>query len=260
MLSITTDYLASRGDATPYLRRIAAAGFTHVHWCHEWNSDYEYSPAEIAAIQESLTACGLQLLDLHGSAGHTHRWFAPTDSERQAGIGLVQNRIAMAAQLGSPTIVMHAHAGFLDPLRRSLDTLQPFARQHGVRIAIENEAEFVTPRQLLSEYPPEFLGLCYDSGHGNIADRHGLDELETLTDRLIAVHLHDNDGRGDQHRLMFNGTVDWPRLAQLLARSSYQRGVNSETEMRNTGITDEVDFLAQAYAAGQRFAAMLAAS
>ncbi len=31
MLSITPDYVESTGDPQPYLERIAAAGFTHIH-------------------------------------------------------------------------------------------------------------------------------------------------------------------------------------------------------------------------------------
>ena len=119
--------------------------------------------------------------------------------------------------------------------------------------------KLATPRQLLSEDPAEYLGLCYDSGHGNIVGRQGLGDLEALTDRLIALHLHDNDGTGDQHKLMFTGTVDWPRLAKLIARSSYRQCVSSESVMRNSGITVEEEFLAQAFAAGNRFATMIAA-
>ena len=259
-LAITTDYLTDHGDAAPYLRRIAAAGFTHVHWCHEWNTDYEYGSAEIGSIQKCFTECGLQLLDLHGSAGKTRRWFAPDETERRAGVALVRNRIEMTARLGGQTVVMHAHPNLLDPLRRSLDELQPVARQYGVRIAIENEVRFSAPRQLLSEYPPEFLGLCYDSGHGNIADRRGLDELATLIDRLIALHLHDNDGTADQHKLPFTGTVDWPRLAQLIARSSYRQCVSLEVVMRNSGIIEEDVFLARAFAAGEQLIGLIAAT
>jgi len=259
MLSITTDYVTGRGDAIPFLRRIAAVGFTHVHWCHEWDTDYVYDSAELAGIQKCFAECNLKLLDLHGSAGLTRRWFAVDEAERQAGVALVQNRIEMTARLGGQTVVMHAPAGFLDSLRRSLDALQPIANHHGIRIAIENLDEFASPRQLISEYPPEYLGLCYDSGHGNLANQRGLDELATLTDRLIALHLHDNDGTGDQHKLMYTGTVDWPRLAKLIARSSYRQCVSSEAMMRNTGITVEEEFLAQAFAAGNRFAAMIAA-
>ena len=45
----------------------------------------------------------------------------------------------------------------------------------------------------------------------------GLDWLDKLKGRLSSIHLHDNDGRSDQHRIPFTGTVDWPRLAGLIA-------------------------------------------
>ena len=32
-LSMTSDYVPASGCPEPYLRSIAAAGFTHVHWC-----------------------------------------------------------------------------------------------------------------------------------------------------------------------------------------------------------------------------------
>ena len=106
MLSITTDYVTGRGDAIPFLRRIAAVGFTHVHWCHEWDTDYVYDSAELAGIQKCFAECNLKLLDLHGSAGLTRRWFAVDEAERQAGVALVQNRIEMTARLGGQTVVM----------------------------------------------------------------------------------------------------------------------------------------------------------
>ena len=68
MLSMTTDYFADTGSAEPYLRRIAEAGFTRVHWCHEWNSDYLYSGDEVRQIGRWLDECGLKMLDLHASA------------------------------------------------------------------------------------------------------------------------------------------------------------------------------------------------
>jgi sugar phosphate isomerase/epimerase len=95
------------------------------------------------------------------------------------------------------------------------------------------------------------VGLCYDSGHGNKGE-DGLRHLDRLKHRLIAVHLHDNDGTADQHLIPFTGTVDWERLAQILSCSPYTGPVNIETMMHKTGLTDEGDFLARTYAAATR--------
>ena len=264
-LSITTDYAASTGSPAPYLERIGAAGFTHIHWCHQWDTDFIYSRWEIDQIAAWLGAAGLQLLDLHASAGREKGWCSEVEYERRSGVELVTNRLEMTSQLGGEVIILHvpaqpaepaARAGYLAPVHRSLDELEPAARRLGVRLAIEN-GDFRTIEPLLDAYPPSYLGLCYDSGHGNMAG-DGLDRLEANRDRLISVHLHDNNGRDDQHRKVFSGTIDWPRLAQILATSAYRRCVSMEVIQANTGIERETDFLAQVREDGVRLSGMIA--
>jgi sugar phosphate isomerase/epimerase len=257
MLSITTDYAKDTGDPLPYLKRIADAGFSHIHWCHHWNTDFIYSRCEIEQIRKWLEEYGLQLLDLHASAGSEKNWSSSQEYQRLAGVELVRNRIEMTAYLSADVIIMHVPS---DPdsvtVRKSLDELEQFARERSVRIAIEN-GSFPAIRKLLSEYDPEYVGLCYDCGHGNTSP-DGLDNLESLKDRLISVHLHDNDGTGDQHKLMFMGTVDWERLARIMAESAYEKCVSMEVSMRRSGIEDETIFLAKAFETGTRFSGMIA--
>jgi len=269
MLSMTTDYAADTGCPEPYLRRIAEAGFTHVHWCHHWNTDFVYSPAEVDQVAAWLREFGLGVTDIHASAGREKAWCSERAYERLAGVELVTNRIDLAARLASDVIIMHLPAQPVDEelkaaywarLRRSLDGLEPLARDRGVRIALENLSpteSFDTIEMVLSQCSPDVLGLCYDSGHGNISG-HGLDRLERLKDRLISLHLHDNDASGDQHKLLFSGTVDWPRLAGIIARSSYAKWVSMETTMGNTSIADEAHFLARAFETGTVFGRMIA--
>ncbi len=264
MLSMTTDYFTSTGCAAPYLRRIAEAGFARVHWCHEWDSDYLYPDEEIRRIGLWLDDCGLKMLDLHASAGKQMAWASGSEESRRAGVELVRNRIEMAARLGCGVIIMHlggAAAGeaiAAAPVRRSLDELESVARRRGVRIAIENMRDdtFDACRVLFALYGPEYLGLCYDSGHGNIGGK-GLDHLDAVKDRLISVHLHDNDGSADRHDIIFNGTVDWPRLARILASSGYTECVSTESNMGKSEIRDERRWLQKAHAACAAFAQMI---
>jgi len=255
-LSVTTDYAKDTGDPSPYLRRIADAGFTHVHWCHEWNTDFLYSLPEIEQVRGWLAGCGLRVLDLHGSVGPQRNWAAACEDERLAGVELARNRIEMTARLGADVTVMHIpEQPGCEPLRRSLAELEHLARALGVRIAIENGA-FDAIGQVLAEHGPDYLGLCYDAGHGNLT-ASGLDCLDRIKDRLIAVHLHDNDGSADQHNLPFSGTVDWARLARIMAASAYTKCVSLEVSMRSSGIADEPAFLARAFEAGTRISLMV---
>lgn len=267
MLSIATDYARDTGCPQRDLERIAAAGFTHIHWCHQWNTDFVYMPSEIVQIARWLHDCGLRLNDLHASDGVEKRWYAPQAYAREAGVELVRNRLRMTAELGADVIVMHmgdvpgppAHAqAYWDALFQSLDDLAPDAAACGVRIAIENGV-FAHLRRVLERYPADYVGLCYDAGHGNLSG-DGLRELDALKHRLIAVHLHDNDGHTDQHKPLFSGTIDWPRLAALLAASSYAKPLNMEVGIRNSGIADETVFLERAFQEGARLASLIAAA
>jgi hypothetical protein len=105
-ISMTTDYLADEGDPSPYLRRIADVGFTHVHWCHHWNTDYLYARSEVDQIAHWLAEFGLTLLNVHGSNGREKCWYAPEEYRRRAGVELVANRRRWR-RLGSDVVIMH---------------------------------------------------------------------------------------------------------------------------------------------------------
>jgi sugar phosphate isomerase/epimerase len=175
----------------------------------------------------------------------------------------------MASRLSSDVVVMHVprepegseeNSQFWTRVQRSLDALRPFALDRGVQIAIENlhPDNFHTLAKLLSRFGPDFLGICYDSGHGNMdICPDGLDNLVELKHRLIAMHLNDNDGSGDQHNPLFSGQVDWARLARIIADSSYTKCINMELTMHGSGFKDERLFLAEAFDTGMAFAAMV---
>ena len=260
MLSITTDYARDTGNPEADLKNIAEVGFTHIHWCHHWNTDFIYSQYEIDQIKKWLNKYNLTLCDLHASDGKEKKWNSNKEYERLAGVELVKNRIDMTAQLGSDVIIMHADE-YSNPLKKSLDELENYAEKHNVRIAVEN-GKFSILEKILSDYSPEYIGLCYDCGHGNMIKNHeginNLDKLDTLKDRLISIHLHDNDGIKDQHKPLFSGTIDWNKLAKIIASSSYNKCVSMELSIKNSGITDENIFLNNAFKEGMQLTEMIA--
>jgi len=267
MLSMTSDYAADTGCPGPYLQRIAEAGFTHVHWCHHWSTDFLYADSEVEQIARWFTEFGLELTDLHASAGQEKGWVSYREYERLAGVELVRNRIDMTARLGADVIILHlpgppasteSQAAYWDRVWESLDALRRPAEAAGVRIAIEN-GNFNDIERVLAHYDDSYVGLCYDSGHGNMLP-DGLDRLERLEDRLISIHLHDNNGREDQHKIPFTGTIDWPRLTRIIAESAYTKWVSLETTTRHAGIADEAAFLAAAHQAASGLAEMIEAA
>ncbi len=273
-IGINTDFLKSTGSPEKYLRFIAEAGFTHIHWCHQWDTDFLYSSHEIKQIGKWLKTYGLQLQDIHASAGMEKAWYELDEYIRKSGVELIINRIEMFSGLGGTGgLALHSPCfrrvykadnsklpQYMQSVKRSLDELMPVLEKHHAVIAIENMANdfFETIEELTAAYPADKIGITYDSGHGNYGYARGLQHLEKNKDRLKVLHLNDNNGTIDSHQLPFYGTVDWEKLTGIIAGSSYSGPLSFEVSMRympdffNPGLKEQPDemtrkFLVEAY-------------
>lgn len=256
---MTSDYVQGFGAPEPYLRQIAQVGFTHVHWCHQWNTDFMYTAVEVSHIESVFRSAGLQLLNLHASAGVEKNPASELEYERMAGVELVRNRLEMTARLGGEAVILHAPQMDSSAFRRSLDELQGDFLRSKIRLALENTGpNFPALQGYLRDYPPEYLGLCYDSGHGNLPDFAPFrTALLEQANRIYAFHLHDNDGLSDQHKLPFSGTTDWGYVARLITDSACGDSINLESNMRQYKGIDEMEHLRDAWAGAQKLGTLV---
>jgi len=102
----------------------------------------------------------------------------------------------------------------------SLEELALFARQRGVEILLENiPNELSTAERLESFNAVTHLKLNYvfDTGHANLAGSIA-GEYETMQARIRSLHVHDNNGKDDQHLLPFSAgaTTNWQETMNLL--------------------------------------------
>ena len=102
----------------------------------------------------------------------------------------------------------------------SLDELGVFARQRGVEILIENipnELSTAERLNLFSEITHLKLNYVFDTGHANMATGVA-SEFELMKARIRSLHVHDNDGKDDQHLapMAEGGTIDWVSTMDLL--------------------------------------------
>jgi len=103
-----------------------------------------------------------------------------------------------------------------------------FASDHGINAAIENVPEpfpFVMKsvedfKRFYSEVN-EDIGLVLDIGHANINREIEL-FLTTFADKIVHMHVHDNDGKSDQHLGIGHGNVNWENTAALIKKISYR--------------------------------------
>ena len=268
------------------LRLIAEAGFTHVNWNCDAGHSYIYAPSEIEFIGQLLEESGLRAWSIHGSNGQSNvsevisrdarscvletrkNFLSPIEWQRQAGLDLIRNRLTLAKRIGAPNVVMHveltdavmmdndAKLAAFEVIHRSFDDLRDDCESAGVRIAVENlpQMQLAHTLELLSRiferHPESQIGLCYDSGHAELADPHGFQILEAFGERLITTHLHDNHGATDDHLLPWDGVIDWDRLLDLIAGTPCPLPLNFETPYKFYGhgySVSETAFYSRAY-------------
>lgn len=132
--------------------------------------------------------------------------------------------LRFAAELGASQVVLHP--GFVgspafsrntakERAKEAIVRLAEVAKSLGVRLAMENvgyggqsiytEEEFCT---VLDDVDP-VVGYLIDLGHAHLNNWNIPELIEKVAPRLLALHIHDNNGEGDQHLPIFEGTIDW---------------------------------------------------
>ena len=265
-LSIGSTFSGTEENPEHYLQLIADAGFTHVLWSHNWCTNYVYTKNEIKQIGNWLNNAGLKLLDIHASDGGEKNLGSADESFRKAGVEFITNRLKMAAELNGSSVMIHLpRNGYTDPLRKSLDDIQKVSHITGIKLAFENtvwpecyNASFDIMKEIFQDYSSDYFGICYDSGHENLFKNKQIpyDYLNHFKDKLISLHLHDNDGNGDGHWLPFTGNIDWERSIKFISESSYNGPINLETSL-NIGQQTVKNLLNGGYAAGVKLSDML---
>lgn len=272
---------------------VREAGFTHINWNPDAGSSYMLAHAEIDFAAQMVRDAGLKVKSLHASNGRnpvsevcTRKNATPAPEtrkdigssyewQRQSGVELLQNRIDLAAAMGSPDVVLHidiadevfrsqeSETNFFTSLWRSLDELQPFCRARGVKIAVEtlmmaSATSWLRLYELLfSRYPMDFIGLCLDIGHWHIVAGKNLSILEHYGERLIATHIHDNLGATDDHLLPFLGVIDWDMVTTAIAATPCKMPLNFETPHDRSNLP-ELPFYKRAHAVALRLERIIA--
>ena len=82
-----------------------------------------------------------------------------------------------------------------------------------------------------------------------------LDYLQNYQDKLICLHLHDNDGTDDQHLLPYDGTVNWNLVVDILKDCNYNGPITLELYYRKDYLKDNIKtFYKEGYERGQKIA------
>jgi sugar phosphate isomerase/epimerase len=103
----------------------------------------------------------------------------------------------------------------------ALEEIKLFAGERGVEVLLENIPNQLSSAERLLNFLDQThlkMNFCLDVGHANM--REGVSTAyKILKGRIRSTHLHDNDGKEDNHLWPFfseGGTIDWPETMKLL--------------------------------------------
>ena len=187
---------------------------------------------------------------------------AVNERVREDAMAQMQLAIEVAGRLNLDYVVAHATGSTegMMTTREHHRHFQAFKRmaswcqEAGTTLTIENasnlheiDACIKMVHMLRDEGFP--VGMTFDTGHANISrlgkeppyKKYGnvVDALMACNDILQNVHLHNNDGTGDQHQGLRNGTIDLETCISRLKEADYKGSLSMETRSNEQELADD---------------------
>lgn len=199
-----------------------------------------------------------KLIDIADSYGVTfEQAHAPFPSAREGNAEFnafmfekLKKAIEVAGILDAKIIVVHPVQFSTDQKERNLElyrSLEPFAAEYGVRIALENMwgrkeidgVNKIVPNvcSVASEFNDYFDSLnssnfttCLDLGHCGLVGDDAASMIRDMNSRLGCLHIHDNDFIHDSHTLPYTMKMDWDSILNALGEVDYKGNFTYEAD------------------------------
>ncbi len=235
-LVLSTHLFVKHRLTTVWLERTWDAGFGAVEiFCARQHIDY-YDKAQIAELGHWFRDSQLKMHSLHSPMYSDDVWgrsgpqavidiTEPAKAKRMHMVDEVKRALEMADVVPFRYLIQHLGvAGQEYDQRRwdsafsSLEEIKSFAGQRGVEVLLENTQNALSSAERLNDFLAQThlrLNYCFDIGHAHMAN--GIQaEFELMKERIRSTHIHDNDGKADQHLFPGQGSIDWSEAMRLL--------------------------------------------
>lgn len=166
---------------------------------------------------------------------HPPAWDINLTSEnkaiREASFLEYKKAIEFAGKIDAQHVVIHPGFCFAPQFSKEtgrqrakmyIQQLCEIAKPLHVTLAIENVGYNGTSLFTQKEYEAFLEGVdssakyLIDVGHANLNGWDIASAIYHVKDRLAGLHLHDNDGKSDQHLPVGEGTIDWSSIFDVL--------------------------------------------
>lgn len=134
----------------------------------------------------------------------------------------IKSMIYKLSQRNVKVFVIHSYYKFVEVSQniiiKNLTEISQYAIQNGCEILIEN-VDYFNQDKFVFENMRAITKLCYDIGHENAFYKAEEKDylLKNFSTDIRALHLHDNNGEQDEHKIPFsdNCNVDFTKLKKI---------------------------------------------
>jgi sugar phosphate isomerase/epimerase len=229
---------------------IKQAGFDNVIlW---WGDEFDHEIGSKELLPDMAKEVDLHIENVHMTFQRANALWEDTE-ETTISINDHISCIESCNSHGIPMMVMHLSKGYTPPEKseKGLDNIIKIvecAEKNDIFIAIENIERMDYTDYVLDNIKSDKLRLCYDSGHDKCFVKSGF--LEKYADKIITLHLHDNDGTSDHHMIPGDGTIDWSYITNALKDANYTGAITLECTNKGFDIYNKLtpeEYLEKAY-------------
>ncbi|MBO3763377.1 MAG: sugar phosphate isomerase/epimerase [Thermoproteota archaeon] len=201
-------------------------------------------------LNEALASVDIKATQIHGPFGEIdYQLGSLNESVRAGAIKRIINWIKNINKTSIEVLVLHTNLiqtdynlnseSFLHKIKEinliNFSEVVKSAQDFGVKIAIENRLEQTFGAfpndliELVDEINNDYVGICLDTGHANVNGIQPSKAVRMFEERLIATHVHDNNGKEDQHLLPLLGNIKWADFIAALNDIHYNIPIIVET-------------------------------
>lgn len=201
---------------------------------------------------------GLEIENIHAPV-HEQNCLSLDNSEGESVYHTYQQCIEDCFVYDVPTMVIHLPNDKYPINELGLKRLERIvykAEDKNIQIAFENLDNIKNLDKVLETFQSKKIGYCYDCcHHQNYAPN--VDLLHKYGDRLMALHLHDNGGKHNQHQLPFDGNINWEDVIRQIVLTGYEGATTLEPMNWDYENLSIYEFLDRAYQKAKKLNAMI---
>lgn len=197
----------------------------------------------IAGAAEILKEKGIAIRSFHAPFGAGGNLSNPDAEQRAGAVKMIRDLLYKAASANVEMTIIHPGGGGVSDLKEqdrlislaydSISQLMEAAEESGVALALENMppnhpgCESGQILEVVEKINSPLLGICFDSGHAHMCGDMA-ESMEAYGERMIAIHMQDNDSTRDMHIPPPYGTTDWRAFVEMLQKINYRHPITIE--------------------------------